>query len=432
MKISHVIRGEDHLSNTPKHILLFRALGEAEPLFAHLPLILNPDRTKMSKRKSQTARRRLHRRGLHPRGPGQLPGPARLVDRQRGGDPGRSTRSRPGSASSMSRRAARSSTASGSSGSTASGSGACRRPSSWTGCGRSSRWRPTPGRIDRMPADAELEALVPLVQERLPVLGAIGDLVDFLFVDRLELDPALLVPKRWDAATTLDGLSAARAALAGIDAGRRSSPTGWRSRCGPWPRRAAGRPVTCSWRSASRSPAGPRPRRCSRRSAALGRERTIERLDAAIVVAGQCHPTKEVDAMNHADRPGLAGPLHRRPGRPTSRTRSGTCSAPTRATATTPGTSRSSVARRSWPTGSAPAAIRPSATSRARSGPTTSRTSSRAIGPWRSARATTTRPGRRPARTYHNCLAARVRRRRAVRRLHRVLQPGAPRARPRG
>jgi glutamyl-tRNA synthetase len=55
MAISHVIRGEDHLSNTPKHILLFEALGAAVPQFAHLPLILNPDRTKMSKRKSQTA-----------------------------------------------------------------------------------------------------------------------------------------------------------------------------------------------------------------------------------------------------------------------------------------------------------------------------------------------------------------------------------------
>jgi nondiscriminating glutamyl-tRNA synthetase len=54
MEISHVIRGEDHISNTPLHILLFRALGYPEPVFAHLPLILNPDRTKMSKRKSQT------------------------------------------------------------------------------------------------------------------------------------------------------------------------------------------------------------------------------------------------------------------------------------------------------------------------------------------------------------------------------------------
>jgi glutamyl-tRNA synthetase len=55
MEITEVIRGEDHLSNTPKHIALIRALGYREPRFGHIPLILNPDRTKMSKRKSQTA-----------------------------------------------------------------------------------------------------------------------------------------------------------------------------------------------------------------------------------------------------------------------------------------------------------------------------------------------------------------------------------------
>jgi len=55
MEITHVVRGEDHLSNTPKHIALIRALGYREPRFGHIPLILNPDRSKMSKRKSQTA-----------------------------------------------------------------------------------------------------------------------------------------------------------------------------------------------------------------------------------------------------------------------------------------------------------------------------------------------------------------------------------------
>jgi glutamyl-tRNA synthetase len=50
MKISHVIRGEDHLSNTPKHVQLYRALGAAPPRFAHIPLILNLDGSKMSKR----------------------------------------------------------------------------------------------------------------------------------------------------------------------------------------------------------------------------------------------------------------------------------------------------------------------------------------------------------------------------------------------
>jgi glutamyl-tRNA synthetase len=50
MQITHVIRGEDHLSNTAKHIALFRAFGAEPPKYAHIPLILNADGTKMSKR----------------------------------------------------------------------------------------------------------------------------------------------------------------------------------------------------------------------------------------------------------------------------------------------------------------------------------------------------------------------------------------------
>lgn len=50
MGISHVIRGEDHLSNTPKHLALFEAFGATPPEFAHIPLNLNPSGTKMSKR----------------------------------------------------------------------------------------------------------------------------------------------------------------------------------------------------------------------------------------------------------------------------------------------------------------------------------------------------------------------------------------------
>lgn len=51
MKISHVIRGQDHLSNTFKHILIFEAAGAEVPTFAHLPLLVAPDGTKLSKRK---------------------------------------------------------------------------------------------------------------------------------------------------------------------------------------------------------------------------------------------------------------------------------------------------------------------------------------------------------------------------------------------
>lgn len=50
MQISHIIRGEDHISNTPKQILLYDALGLDIPEFAHLPLILGPDKSKLSKR----------------------------------------------------------------------------------------------------------------------------------------------------------------------------------------------------------------------------------------------------------------------------------------------------------------------------------------------------------------------------------------------
>ena len=66
MEISHVIRGEDHLSNTPKHIALIRALGYREPRFGHIPLILNADRSKMSKRKSQTAMSAYREQGYLP------------------------------------------------------------------------------------------------------------------------------------------------------------------------------------------------------------------------------------------------------------------------------------------------------------------------------------------------------------------------------
>ena len=64
MKISHVIRGEDHLSNTPKHIELYRSLGAPLPCFAHIPLILNRDGTKMSKRDQGASVKTYIRSGL--------------------------------------------------------------------------------------------------------------------------------------------------------------------------------------------------------------------------------------------------------------------------------------------------------------------------------------------------------------------------------
>jgi len=55
MEISHVIRGEEHISNTPRQIMIYQALDKKPPFFAHTPLLRNPDRSKVSKRKNPVA-----------------------------------------------------------------------------------------------------------------------------------------------------------------------------------------------------------------------------------------------------------------------------------------------------------------------------------------------------------------------------------------
>ncbi len=217
MQISHVIRGEDHVSNTPKHILLFEALGYPLPVFGHLPLILNPDGTKMSKRKSQTAVADYVAQGFLREALvnyfsflGWSPGTEEdvltldeIADRfeldkvHKGG--ARFDRDR----------------------------------LEWL----NGQWirrlddddlvdRLTPfteaafvaGQIDRQPSEDELRALLPLVRERIPTLASLTDVVGFLWRDDLRLDPAAIVPKRWDAGTTREALTAARALLAAHDA----------------------------------------------------------------------------------------------------------------------------------------------------------------------------------------------------------------------
>ncbi|MBI2638809.1 glutamate--tRNA ligase [Candidatus Peregrinibacteria bacterium] len=66
MEITHVIRGEEWLSSTPKHILLYRALGWKQPEFGHLPLLLNKDRTKLSKRQGDVAVEDYRKKGYLP------------------------------------------------------------------------------------------------------------------------------------------------------------------------------------------------------------------------------------------------------------------------------------------------------------------------------------------------------------------------------
>jgi len=66
MAITHVVRGDDHISNTPKHVLLFQALGQAVPAFAHVPLILGTDKKRLSKRHGATSVTEYKRLGYLP------------------------------------------------------------------------------------------------------------------------------------------------------------------------------------------------------------------------------------------------------------------------------------------------------------------------------------------------------------------------------
>ncbi|PYV25642.1 MAG: glutamate--tRNA ligase [Acidobacteria bacterium] len=66
MRVTHVVRGADHLSNTPKQILMYRALGAPLPVFAHLPLILGPDRQRLSKRHGATSVGAYREQGVLP------------------------------------------------------------------------------------------------------------------------------------------------------------------------------------------------------------------------------------------------------------------------------------------------------------------------------------------------------------------------------
>lgn len=66
MRITHIIRGDDHISNTPKQIMLYEAFGKPTPQFGHLPLILGPDKKRLSKRHGSVAVEEYRNQGILP------------------------------------------------------------------------------------------------------------------------------------------------------------------------------------------------------------------------------------------------------------------------------------------------------------------------------------------------------------------------------
>ena len=216
MQISHVLRAEEWLSSLPRHKLLYDALGYAPPLFAHLPMILGPDRAKLSKRHGAASALEYKRLGYLPEAMlnflallgWSLDSHTEVMDREQllthfGLD-------------------------------RASKAGAIfnQEKLDWLNgvyirglsCEELAR-RMLPFLNEGLPAgiprpldEAYLQDIVPLVQERLKTLADAPEMIDFFFLDALSYDPALLVGKQMTPESTLPALDAAAERLANAGA----------------------------------------------------------------------------------------------------------------------------------------------------------------------------------------------------------------------
>ncbi len=288
MRITHVLRGEDLLSSTPRQLALYDALAEIGvsdgtiPRFGHLPYVMGEGNRKLSKRDPQSSLNLYREQGFLPEGPAELPGPAGLVDGRgpgvlqqgaaRGGvhpRPGLGA-TRPGSTSRSAPR------------STATGSARCPADELAQRVQRGARPSGR-ARLDPVTADesATLSAAIPLVQERMETLGQAEGMLGFLFAD--------------EESFAVDPDDAAR--MLGADARRRCSAR----RATPWPASETGsRPqIEAALRGALIEGLGLKPKvafgslrvaTTGRRVSPplfeslelLGRERTLARIDAAL------------------------------------------------------------------------------------------------------------------------------------------------------
>jgi len=121
---------------------------------------------------------------------------------------------------------------------------------------------------------------MPMVRERIPTLAAIGDMLDFIFLDEILVDPGLLVPRRWDVATTLAALTAARSVIAdtgqvSFEADELEGPLRRLAEEGDW--KAGDLFMAIRVAVTGRTATPP----LFDTLVALGRERSLQRLDAA-------------------------------------------------------------------------------------------------------------------------------------------------------
>jgi len=276
MGITHVIRAEEWISSTPKHVLLYRAFGWELPEFAHLPLLRNQDRSKISKRKNPTSLRWYRERGYLPEAlvnflalmGTSIPGAGEVFsfeDVVRSIDLGRINTTAPVfnlekldwlngeyiralDPAELERRLA--------------------------------PFAPEEGR-------ALLPRVIPLVRDRLKKLSDLPAMTDFLFRERLEdYDPALLVPKK----ATRD---ATARVLRGVAAGARSKAAGVEPTARDWEAWIDAVAQEVGWKRGDAFMAlrvavtgkTATPPLCESMEV-LGRARTIERLDDAAARLG--------------------------------------------------------------------------------------------------------------------------------------------------
>ena len=216
MRISHVLRAEEWLSSLPRHKLLYDALGYAPPLFAHLPMILGPDRAKLSKRHGAASALEYKRQGYLPEAVlnflallgWSLDGSTEVMDRAQlvthfGLD-------RVSKASAIFNQ----------------------EKLDWLngvyvrGLSPEELAREMlpflneglPAGVPRPLDEAYLQDIAPLVQERLRVLAEAPEMIDYFFLDALSYDPALLVDKQMTPESALSALDAAAESLANVGA----------------------------------------------------------------------------------------------------------------------------------------------------------------------------------------------------------------------
>ena len=280
MGITHVIRAEEHLPNTPKQQLLWEALGATPPVWAHVPVIVNEKRQKLSKRRDKVAleayrdegylaaamRNYLMLLGWAPSGDREIVPWSVIEDGvpARGGQP-RAGLLRRQEAAGVQRRLHPGARA-----------GGVRRGLRAVAAAAPTRSRRRRGRRPRS-TPSVFATVAPLAQTRIAVLSEIVEYVDFLFLDEPVRDEASWAKAmKDDAAEILDAAGAAFAALEDwsaepLKAALEEVGAGARAASSARPRR----------RSGSRSPAARSGCRSSSRIEVLGRERTLARLRAA-------------------------------------------------------------------------------------------------------------------------------------------------------